>query len=82
MKDDTQRTNELKCEKWCVPKSGNEEHGSWLRTRVRWLKASDVIRVIKNGKVKEKPIYVVIGENPFWSEVHKCWDIHLTIFEK
>ena len=73
---------ELKCEKWCVPESGNEEHGQWLRTRLRWLKKGDILRLIKNGKVQESPTYIVVGDKPFFSSVHKCWDVHMQIYKK
>ena len=72
----------LKCEKFCVPASGNEEHGHWLRTRIRWLKKGDIIRIVRDGKIVEKPTYVVVGDTPFWSDAHKCWDVHMNIHEK
>jgi hypothetical protein len=72
----------LKCEKFCVPESGNEEHGQWLRTRIRWLKKGDIIRIVRDEEVKEKPTYVIVGDKPFWSTAHKCWDVHMNIYEK
>ena len=72
----------LKCEKFCVPESGNEEHGVWLRTRIRWLKKGDIIRIIRDNMIQVKPTYIVVGEKPFWSEPHKCWDVHMNIYEK
>ncbi len=74
--------HELKCEKFCVPESGDKEHGHWLRTRVRWLQKGDIIRIIKEGKLQEKPNYIVVGEKPFYSNAHKCWDVHMNIYEK
>lgn len=74
--------HELKCQKWCVPKSGKEENGQWLRTRIRWIRKGDIIRVIIGGVVREKPIYKVVGGKPFYSQAHKCWDIHMVIYER
>jgi len=74
--------HELKCEKFCIPQSGNKEEGEWLRTRIRWLKKGDIIRIIRDGKVKEKPTYIVVGDKPFWSPAHKCWDVRMTVYER
>lgn len=72
----------LKCEKWCLPESENYKNGAWLRTRVRWLKKGDIIRIIRDGKVIENPTYIVVGDTPFWSKPHKCWDVHMNIYER
>ena len=72
----------LKCEKFCVPESGNEEHGQWLRTRIRWLKKGDIIRIVRDDRVKKKPTYIVVGDAPFWSKAHKCWDVHMNIYKE
>ncbi len=74
--------HELKCERFCVPESGDIEYAEWLRTRVRWLKKGDIIRIIKEGILQEKPTYLVVGDKPFYSKAHKCWDVHMNIYEK
>jgi len=70
--------NQIKLVKRCVAESGKVH---WLRTHIIWIRPGNIVRSIKDGKIKEDVTYKATTF-PFWNKVHQCWDIKLAIWDK
>ncbi len=71
---------EMKFLKWCSYESG--KGGSWLRSRVKWLRKDDIIKMCEGIDEEERKIKYKVCSSPYWSKSDECWDVKLIVWEK